>query len=547
MLLKELAKTPLGSQWNTIGIQHHHGINLPLGALSTSRSCGIGEFLDLYPLIDWCAHIGFSVIQLLPLNDSGEDPSPYNALSSIALHYIYLSLHALPFVEEAQRLDPSLTSALHNLRLLNRTERVEYRKVLEQKSTWLTHYYAAVGDKLLLLPSCQNFLKSNPWVQGYALYKTLRTSMSSEPWQQWSSNLKDPSDTELENLYSIHKKSISFYSVLQYLCHEQLKSVKEYATKSHVFLKGDIPILISPDSADVWLERAIFDLSVEVGYPPDIFNAQGQLWGFPGLHWDVIKKHHYAWWKQRLSVNSSYYHLYRLDHVAGFYRLWLIPKGKTPKEGCYQPATLKQAIHDGHDHLAHIVPLSPMLPIAEDLGNIPPELFASLRSLGIAGTKVLRWERSDHGDRHFFPSNTYHPLSMSCVSTHDSETLQLWWEKYPEDVKAYCRFHHWHYAKHLSKECRLAILIESHSTSSLFHINLFQEYLALFPELVNADPAKERINIPGFILPANWTYRFRRDVETMVSHHELRYDLETILAHAELANIMHQMAKKCQL
>jgi 4-alpha-glucanotransferase len=544
MLLKHLSKTPLAQQWTTIGVKHHHGIDLPLGSLRTKHSSGIGEFLDLLPLIDWCCQIGFSVIQLLPLNDSGADPSPYNALSSIALHPIYLSMHALPFFTQATEQDSSLLFSLEQLRLLNMSERVEYARVLQCKLEWLQKYYDLVGQSILSLTDYQVFLQEHSWVQGYALYKTLKNSMALHPWQEWPSPLRNPSERDLNHLYLTHHASISFYSVLQYLCHIQLKSIKDYATNVGVFIKGDIPILISPDSADVWLQRELFDLSYDVGFPPDVFNAEGQVWGFPALKWDVLKKQHYSWWKQRLEINAHYYHIYRLDHVAGFYRLWLIPKGKTPIEGCYQPEALKKAVHEGHSHLAHIVPLSSMLPIAEDLGNIPPEIAESLRSLGIPGTKVIRWERDWTNDRHFFAYDSYHPLSMTCVSTHDSETLALWWKHYPEDVKDFCHFHHWNYTRHLSKKRRLSILQAAHSTSSLFHINLFQEYLALFPDLINIDPKQERINIPGVILPTNWTYRFRCNLDTIFSHRKLRYDLETILAHAELSHTMQSLTKQ---
>lgn len=538
-LKNQLKKTPLYSQWDHIGIKHHHGIDLCLSSLKTKKSCGIGEFLDLIPLIDWCTEVGFSIIQLLPLNDSGEDPSPYNALSSIALHSIYLSLHALPFLEEA----PSLVTSLKNLHSLNDTERVEYAFVLKEKSAWLKTYYDRTSHHILTSESYQNFLKTNSWVKGYALYKTLKNSMSFATWQQWPEPLKNPSKELLEELYIIHKEWISYYSVLQFLCYDQLKSVKDYATKFHVFLKGDIPILISPDSADVWLHRKFFDVSFSVGYPPDIFNAEGQSWGFPSFHWDFIKSHHYSWWKERLTISSYYYHLYRLDHVVGFYRLWLIPKGKKPKDGFYKPHEVKEATQSGHEYLSSITASSSMLPIAEDLGNIPKEIFSSLRSLGIPGTKVMRWERNFEGDGHFFPYDSYDPLSMTSVSTHDSETLELWWHNKSDEARDFCHFNHWNYTKMLSRERRYEILKIAHHTSSLFHINLFQEYLALFPELVHKNPENERINIPGFVLPANWTYRFRPNLETILSHPRFRSDLETILSHEGLQHTMKSFTK----
>ena len=72
--------------WEKIGKRNHHGIQVPLLSIWTEKSCGNGEFLDLIPLIDFLSKVGMDILQLLPLNDSGPDASPYNALSSTALH-----------------------------------------------------------------------------------------------------------------------------------------------------------------------------------------------------------------------------------------------------------------------------------------------------------------------------------------------------------------------------------------------------------------------------------------------------------------------------
>lgn len=91
----EINKTPAAKQWQQVGVKHHHGICVPLFSLHTSMSCGIGEFLDLIPLIHWCQKIGFDIIQLLPLNDTGRETSPYSAISLMALNPIHLSLEKL--------------------------------------------------------------------------------------------------------------------------------------------------------------------------------------------------------------------------------------------------------------------------------------------------------------------------------------------------------------------------------------------------------------------------------------------------------------------
>src|SRR3990167_1481302 len=91
-----LSGTKSAKHWQKIGVRPHHGINVPLFALKSQKSSGIGEYLDLIPVIDWCKTVGFDIIQLLPLNDLlSIDPSPYNAISSCALNPLHISLDCL--------------------------------------------------------------------------------------------------------------------------------------------------------------------------------------------------------------------------------------------------------------------------------------------------------------------------------------------------------------------------------------------------------------------------------------------------------------------
>ena len=133
-MVQNLTNSATGSQWKTIGIKNHHGIALPLFSLHSNKSCGIGEYLDLIPLIDWCQSIGFDVIQLLPLNDTGLETSPYSALSAYALNPIFLSLSQLPGGEETSSLKRQITE----LQIVtNRTQRVDYKSVQQRKDFFL--------------------------------------------------------------------------------------------------------------------------------------------------------------------------------------------------------------------------------------------------------------------------------------------------------------------------------------------------------------------------------------------------------------------------
>jgi 4-alpha-glucanotransferase len=520
-----LQKTITGHGWKKIGIGPHHGINFPLSALHSDNSCGIGEFFDLIPIIDWCHRLKIDFIQLLPLNSSEWDSSPYNAISSCALNIVYLSLQELPYLEKL----PQLKGKLKELCALCKTNRIAYTEVLTHKLSWLHAYFDEVGEKMINSKELKDFIAENPWVEPYALFKTLHDRLEGAPCKTWPQDLCSPSQQEMKTLIQRYWSNVSFYLVLQYLSFNQLKKVKEYANSKGIFLMGDFPFLVSKESVDIWQYPDFFDAQVSGGAPPDYYNADGQNWGFPIYRWENMRKEHFNWWKQRLKCAENFFDLVRLDHVLGFFRIWAIPPNRPAKEGHYDPVDKKKWEPQGRELLTMIASSTQMLPIAEDLGTVPDVVRPCLKELGICGTKVMRWERKWKEDKSFIPIQCYPPISITCTSTHDMETLALWWKNYGEEAQEYAKFKHWTYSPILTDIQREEILWDSHHTTSLFHVNLLQEYLAFFPELIWPNPEDERINIPGKILPTNWTYRFKSSVETITSHEELFLKMEKIL------------------
>lgn len=456
---------------------------MPLFSLRSKRSCGIGEFEDLIPLIDWCKEKGFDCLQLLPLNDTGDDPSPYNPISSCALDPIYLSLSSWMSAEELASFTP-----LGELRRLARKE------VKKKKMEWLIRYFADTFPSLSRAASFKDFLSQNEWLPSYA---------------------------------KIKKETSDFHYFLQYLCFSQMQKVRAHAEKQGVFLKGDVPILLSQSSADVQSEAHLFNLHFTAGAPPDYYAPTGQNWGFPLFNWEAIRKAHFAWWKQRLTVIEKLYHLYRIDHVVGFFRIWAIPLGKDPASGSFIPENRSSWLPQGEEILEMMLENCRLLPIAEDLGTIPDEIYPALKKLGICGTKVVRWERNK--DNSYIAYHRYEPFSMTTVSTCDSDTLRMWWKNFPDEAKDFAQFKNWDYEPNLSFERLLILLREAHHTPSYFHINLLQEYLSLFPELVWENGENERVNVPGTTLSTNWTYRFRPSLEEITEHQGLQIAIKEIL------------------
>ncbi|MDX8431363.1 MAG: 4-alpha-glucanotransferase [Candidatus Algichlamydia australiensis] len=480
----------------------HHGIAIPLSALRSKTSCGIGEFPDLIPLIDWCKKVDFDLIQILPINDSGTDPSPYNALSGSALHPIYIGLRQLE-----QTHCTELEKLLKKLESLNGGKRVAYKEVLENKMLYLERYYELKGQEICAKESFQNFCKTQDHLLPYALFKVLKENMQGQNWQDWPEEIRTCSHHHYKELLHRHEKEVQYHMFLQYLCYDQLLRIKQYASEKNILLKGDIPILISPDSADVWHHREFFDLTHSAGAPPDRFTPEGQYWGFPLYKWNILEQQDFAWWKTRLRYAENFFHLYRIDHVIGFFRIWAIKRGECASRGQFLPNEPWQALAQGRKLLEMLKKSSKMVPIGEDLGITFDGMNEVMQELKIPGTKVMRWEK--------LPPNEYQKLSMTCLSTHDSETLAQWWENEPNEAKQFAKQIGMVYKPTLSKEMRKKILHAAHTSNSLFHINLLGEYLALSSDLVWENLDDERINRPGQIVEENWTYRMRPYLEVL--------------------------------
>lgn len=514
------------NHWHTIGLKQHHGIAVPLFSLHSELSCGIGEYLDLQYVVDFCVQVGMDVIQLLPLNDTGGGKSPYSALSSNALHPIYLSLYALEGVEEV----PEYHIKLQTLRKWSRTKNVHYAVVYEFKRIFLEQYLKAQAQEIKKKPSFQKFCETQePWLYPYVIFKTLKEVFPGKSWRLWPREIQVHSKQKLFQIEKKYPQLILKHQIIQFLCMNQMAAVKKYANSQGVLIKGDLPILLDKESADVWYHRKYFILDYDAGCPPDLYSPDGQHWGFPLYDWDVIFEDQFSFWKTRLNLASHFYDLYRLDHAVGFYRIWGLKDGKPPTQGEFFPKEKKQWLKQGKQIMTALLENSTMLPIAEDLGSVPNYVKDSLQSLGIPGTKVMRWEKNFKHEHFFIPLSEYPPISMTTVSTHDSDTLQLWWRHSPHEAKTYCALQGWKYTPFLSLERQFDLLKQSHHSKSLIHINLFNEYLALFPQMVSIDALDERINIPGKILSRNWTYRFRLNIEKMLDHQELKETMKQIV------------------
>lgn len=523
-----LEHSPAARQWQRIGIKHHHGIALPLSCLHSEKSHGIGEFTDLPLLIDWCASIGFDVIQLLPLNDTGEGTSPYSALSAFALNPIFIGINSLPFIQD----HPQMQNELRAIPKFEASPLVEYARVRKHKERFLRHYFQVLGPEMMKGNAFEQFIHTaSYWLKGYAAFKILKKRHCCLSWEMWEEKEKNGTSEAIESAIQQENVEWQWICFLQFLCFQQLNAAKAHAERRNVFLMGDIPILIDRDSADVWQHKEIFNLDYSAGAPPDAFSETGQNWGFPIYRWDTLGDQNFQWWKERLKYTGQFYHIYRIDHIVGFFRIWSFPSAISGEiaTGCFIPKNENEWIDHGQKIMLMMLEASDMLPIGEDLGVIPPEVRICLNALGICGTRVMRWERKwNEGGGFIFPHN-YLTTSLTTVSTHDTETLEQWWKNNREEAELFAEFKGWLYHPFLSHEHRREILWESHHSASLFHINLIQEYLSLIPGLSWPNPDDERINIPGIVADRNWRYRLVPSLEDLQKESGLNHQMQELI------------------
>ena len=309
------------------------GTVIPIFSLRSEGSFGVGDFGDLKKMVDWADKTNQRILQVLPINDTNmtgcwQDSYPYNAISIYALHPQYTDFRQLPTIkDEAKR------AAFETLRLeLNALPQIDYERMFKAKMDYLRELFAQEWKKVKATKDYKQFFDGNKeWLVPYAQFCVNRDKYGTAVFSEWPEevkNQKPKANSEQE-----------FWYYVQYNLDRQMHAAHEYARGHRVILKGDIPIGISRDGVEAWVEPKYFNLNGQAGAPPDPFSADGQNWGFPTYNWDEMLKDGCQWWVRRFRKMAQFFDAYRIDHVLGFFRIWEIPMpAKSGLEGQFAPA-----------------------------------------------------------------------------------------------------------------------------------------------------------------------------------------------------------------
>ena len=336
--------------------------------------------------IDWLAQAGFSVWQMLPLGPPGIDGSPYWARSDFAGHVALIDRNELPDLQ-AQRAD------YEAFRSANRA-----------------------------------------WLDDYVLFEALSERQQS-PWWQWPAPLRERSPKALASESSQLAPQLERRCVEQWYFDWQWRALRRYAAERGVYLFGDLPIYVAPDSAATWSQPAQFQLDAQgratavAGVPPDYFATDGQLWGNPLYDWQQAERDHFAFWRARLAHQLQRFDLVRIDHFRGLAAYWSVPAGAaTAREGHWVQAP-------GAALFAALRADFPEMPlVAEDLGVITADVVQLRRDFGLPGMRVLQFGFDGSPDNPHLPHN-YSTDVVAYAGTHDNDTTLGWFRSLaPQEV-----------------------------------------------------------------------------------------------------------------
>lgn len=468
------------------------GVLLHVSSLPSET--GIGNFgTSTYRFLDFLKSSGVKIWQLCPLGPTGYGDSPYQCFSAFAGNPYFIDLE--PLLNEGL-----ITNEEFQLLRLLPKDSVNYANLYTYFWPALEAAYQRFADsgadEFLDYGSLSEFKsKQSFWLEDYALYMSFKAEFDGKCWVDWPATYRDHAKAIKKKRTKKLQAAIDAQIFYQYLFFAQLAKVREYAHSLGIEILGDMPIFVSLDSSDVWVNRELFQLkangkpSAVAGVPPDYFSADGQLWGNPLYDWEAHQKTDFSWWVQRVRSNLEFYDIVRLDHFRGFESYWSVPADhKTARNGEWMPCPgleLFQAIKTA-------CPDAKL--IAEDLGVITDEVLALREASGMPGMVVLQFAFGGDADNAYLPHN-YSENAVVYSGTHDNDTTLGWYQNLDMKAQDHLRRYLSVSGEHIAWDLVRAAL---KSTARMAVVPL--------QDLMNLG-SEARFNSPGVAM-GNWQWRY---------------------------------------
>jgi 4-alpha-glucanotransferase len=275
-------------------------------------------------------------------------------------------------------------------------------------------------------------------LQNHALFEALhqarlKAAPAQRDWNQWPAMWRDPRSAAVEEFTAQNRREILFHCFLQWLADRSFASAQQKARNAGmaIGLIADLAVGMSAAGSYAWAHKDHVLSGLQIGAPPDLFNANGQNWGLTTLSPRALQTQGYGPFIATLRACMRHAGGLRVDHAMGFMRLWVIPQGATAAEGAYIRYPVSDLFRltalESHRHRAIV--------IGEDLGTVPAGFRERLARAGIYGMTVMWFARNGKG---FVPPHDWPTLAVAMTSTHDLPTVAGWWRGTDLDARASC-------------------------------------------------------------------------------------------------------------
>ncbi len=377
-----------------------------------------------YSFLDFLQESGQHLWQFLPTGPTNPvfDNSPYMTTSAFAGSPLLLSPELLA------------EDGLLDLSRITVPDFSEYLTSFEEVDTFKKHCLNLAFNAFNPEENSafQRFKKETAWLHDYCLFMTFKKLYKGKGWFEWPAQLACRDAFAMADIAEKNDRQMNYFAFEQFIFFKQWRELRKKAASLNIQLVGDIPIYVGWDSVDVWANQSIFTLdpathapSEVAGVPPDYFSKTGQRWGNPLYRWNSpsgqVRKQLLHWWTERFRATFQMVDIVRVDHFRGFESFWSIPAGeKTAVRGKWVQGPGIQFFKEIHKTLG------PMNIIAEDLGEITPEVIALRDALGFPGMKILQFAFDGNPENSFLPYNFKDSNCVTYTGTHDNDTTLGW-------------------------------------------------------------------------------------------------------------------------
>lgn len=412
-----------------------YGLAAQIYSLRSPGDGGIGHFGGVAALGRKAAALGADALAISPVHALyGAEPGHFSPYSP-STRLFYNPLHADPAAALPEALIAQVTAAGlgEAMARLSALPHVDWPAATPLRQELLRGLFEALRDPTHASEPARAeferaFADASPLLRAHATFEALhaaqlRQNPAAWSWRDWQGGYADPDSAAVAAFAGEHADEIAYQIFLQWLTGrsygEAQRACREAGMK--VGLIADLAIGMDGSGSHAWSRQSEVLGGLSVGAPPDYYSAEGQSWGLTTFSPRGLATSGFQPFIETLRASLRYVGGIRIDHVMGMSRLWLVPQGASALEGAYvtfPSETLFRLIAlESWRHKAVV--------IGEDLGTLPDGFRDYLREQGVAGLRVLRFEKSEDGG--YIAPEHWDPAAAALTTTHDLIATAGWW------------------------------------------------------------------------------------------------------------------------